>query len=189
MLQSFLVIDPSYPNPGPLGPCLRTSCSSTRRSASPIRCNTALRIERQLAKRTTLAVTYYGSLGVDLFRSRDINAPLRFHGAAMFPTPRWELCARSNPLAAKSGNSLEITLRGDLGRYFTGLAQYTLSRTDNNTGGINWFPANQYDLSSGEWGRADFDQRHRFNMLESFKPGKRSPSGWVLRWPPASPTA
>jgi hypothetical protein len=50
--------------------------------------------------------------------------------------------------------------------------QYTLSRTDNNTGGINWLPANQYDLS-GEWARADFDQRHRLNLLESLRPGKQ----------------
>jgi hypothetical protein len=30
--------------------------------------------------------------------------------------------------------------------------------------GINAFPANNYDLS-GEWARADYDQRHRLNML------------------------
>ena len=47
-----------------------------------------------------------------------------------------------------------------------------LNHTDNNTGGITWFPANQYDLSS-EWSRADFDQRHRLNLLESFNPGKQ----------------
>jgi len=46
-----------------------------------------------------------------------------------------------------------------------------LSKTENNTGGINWYAANQYDFS-GEWGRADFDQRHRLNMLESFNPGR-----------------
>jgi hypothetical protein len=51
------------------------------------------------------------------------------------------------------------------------MVQYTFSRTENNTGGINWFPANQYDFS-GEWARADFDQRHRLNLLEGFNPGK-----------------
>ena len=56
-------------------------------------------------------------------------------------------------------------------RRLTGLVQYTFSRTDNNTGGINWFPANQYDFS-GEWARADFDQRHRLNLLEGFSPGQ-----------------
>jgi hypothetical protein len=42
--------------------------------------------------------------------------------------------------------------------------QYTLSRVVNDTNGIAWFPANDYDLS-GEWGRADFDRRHRFLLL------------------------
>ncbi len=59
-----------------------------------------------------------------------------------------------------------------MSRYATGLVQYTFSRTDNNTGGVGWYPANQYDLS-GEWSRADFDQRHRLNLLGSFSPGKQ----------------
>ena len=42
--------------------------------------------------------------------------------------------------------------------------QYTLSRVDNDTNGIGWFPANDYDLS-GEFARADFDRRHRFLIL------------------------
>ena len=61
------------------------------------------------------------------------------------------------------------------------MVQYTLGRAYNNTGGtttggsrtsgINSFPANNYDLS-GEWSRADFDQRHRFNLLGTIQPGK-----------------
>jgi hypothetical protein len=47
------------------------------------------------------------------------------------------------------------------------MAQYTFSHTNNNTGGILWFPANQYSLQ-GEYGRADFDQRHRLNLLATF---------------------
>ena len=76
----------------------------------------------------------------------------------------------------QAGDALDLTLQGEVTRYFTGLMQYTLSRTKNNTGGITWFPANQYDLA-GEWARADFDQRHRFNMLGSFNTGKRMSLG------------
>ena len=32
-------------------------------------------VERQLAKATTLTLNYYGTRGVSLFRSRDVNAP------------------------------------------------------------------------------------------------------------------
>lgn len=66
---------------------------------------------------------------------------------------------------------LDISFSGKINRYFSGMAQYTLSRTDNNTGGINYMPPNTYDLS-GEYGRADFDQRHRFSMLASSTPTK-----------------
>ena len=62
------------------------------------------------------------------------------------------------------------------------MVQYTLGRAYNNvganscggkrgTGGINGFPANNHDLS-GEWSRADFDQRNRFSLLGTVTPGR-----------------
>jgi hypothetical protein len=78
-------------------------------------------------------------------------------------------------------HSLEIGLRGNVTRYFVGMVQYTLGRAFNNVAGtpagvirnpgISSFPANNYDLS-GEWSRADFDQRHRFSLLGTVTPGK-----------------
>ena len=44
---------------------------------------------------------------------------------------------------------------------------------------LNSFPANNYDLS-GEWARADFDQRHRFNMLGTITPGRYFKLGVAL---------
>jgi len=35
---------------------------------------------------------------------------------------------------------------------------------------INYLPPNAYDLS-GEWGRSDFDRRHRFELLGTINPG------------------
>ena len=49
----------------------------------------------------------------------------------------------------------------------------------NDTNGINSMPPNTYDLS-GEWGRANSDQRHRFDLLGSFKPGPWFTLGVVL---------
>jgi hypothetical protein len=40
----------------------------------------------------------------------------------------------------------------------------------NDTGGLNWMPPNNYDLSQ-EYARADFDQRHRFDLLGTLNPG------------------
>ncbi len=58
-----------------------------------------------------------------------------------------------------------------MSRYFSGMVQYVVGRTYNNTGGVTWFPANNYDYS-GEWARTDFDQRQRFNLLGTLRPGK-----------------
>jgi hypothetical protein len=175
ILRSLLILKPTFPNPFSGGGELATLPSDIvqfdPRIREPYTIQYSLGMERQLAKRTTLAVTYIGSRGIDLFRSRDINAPLPPDYIGN-PNPAIGILRNIESSGRQAANSLEITLRGQMTRYATGLVQYTLSRTDNNTGGITWYPANQYDLS-GEWSRADFDQRHRLNLLESFSPGKQ----------------
>lgn len=79
--------------------------------------------------------------------------------------------AASRAIAAiRRTHALEFQLRGRLTGFFDGLAQYTLAKSDNNTGGIDWLPANHYDLRR-EYGAADFDERHRFNLAGTFKAG------------------
>jgi hypothetical protein len=48
------------------------------------------------------------------------------------------------------------------------LSQYTLSRAKNDIGGASSLPADNYDLA-GEWGRADYDRRHRFNFAGIYR--------------------
>lgn len=136
-------------------------------------------VERQLAKATTLTVNYFGTRGVSLFRSRDVNAPPP-PAYTVRPDPQYSVWRQIESSAEMMAHSLEFGLRGNLTRYFSGMIQYTLSRTYNNTGGnpaagarssLNSFPANNYDLS-GEWSRADFDQRHRFNLIGTITPGR-----------------
>jgi hypothetical protein len=43
------------------------------------------------------------------------------------------------------------------------LSQYTYSRAYDNTNGMFYLPANNFNLKP-EWGRSDFDHRHRFNV-------------------------
>ena len=173
-LQSYLIKNPTYPSPfsngGSLGNFPTDVVQFDPSIHEPYTIQYSIAVERQLAKRTTLAMTYYGSVGIGLFRSLDTNAPLP-PNYLFVPDPAVGVARQIESAGRQAGNSLEITLRGDLPHHVTGLMQYTLSRTDNNTGGITWYPANQYDLS-GEWSRADFDQRHRFNLLESYSPGK-----------------
>jgi hypothetical protein len=126
-------------------------------------------VERQVRKGTTVALTYIGSKG-SLFRSRDVNAPLPPLYAAR-PDPTYGVVRQIESAARQQADALQATLRGRVTKWFNGQAQYTLGRTYNDSGGLNSFPANDYDLS-GEWARADFDRRHRFQLLGRIVPGR-----------------
>jgi hypothetical protein len=137
-------------------------------------------VERQLTKAATLSVNYSGLRGTNQFRSLDVNAPLPPLYLAR-PDPNFGQIRQIESSADLESQSLEIAMRGNITRYFSGMVQYVLSRAYNNVGGntpgggrgsgINVFPANSWDLS-GEWARADFDARHRFNLLGGISPGK-----------------
>lgn len=173
LLRRYVITDPGYPDPFPPGESIAAEPSSIvqldPRLGIPYTVQFSAGLERQLRK-STLSLTYAGSRGVGVFRSRDINAPL-----PPFYETRPDLVlgqVREIEAAGRlSRNALELSWRGNATRFFNGMAQYTLSKTYNNTGGIGYFPANMYDLS-GEWGRANFDQRHRFNLLGTLTPGK-----------------
>ena len=126
-------------------------------------------IERQLAKSTTLAVTYTGARGFNLFRSRDLNAPPPPLYLAR-PDPSHATIREIESTGRQWSHSLQVSVRGRITRFFNGSVQYVLSRTMNDTSGINALPANNFDLSE-EWSRTGSDQRHRLDMVGSFKPG------------------
>lgn len=173
-LRQILITGPTYPNPLSSGASAQVIPSSIVRFADNLRDPYTLQygagIERQLRKSTTLAVNYIESRGAGLFRSRDINAPLPpFY--VLRPDPSLGRIRQIESSASSRSRSLEILFRGNISRYFTGTIQYATGRAYNDTGGMNSMPANNYDLS-GEWSRAEFDQRHRFNMLGTFKVGE-----------------
>ena len=63
-------------------------------------------------------------------------------------------------------NQLFIGFNNRFNRTFSFSANYSLSKTQNDTDGQGggMFPVNSYDLT-GEYGRAGFDVRHRFNFF------------------------
>ena len=119
-------------------------------------------VDHQLHKSTTVSLTYTGARGHHLFRSRDINAPLPPLYLAR-PDSEFGAIRQVESAGRQNSDSMSVTLRGRVTR-FNGQMQYTLSRVDNDTNGVAWFPANDYDLS-GEWARADFDRRHRVSAV------------------------
>lgn len=170
IIRSLTLLNPSYPNPYPPGtdPSTLPTNLVTRTDAAriPYSTNFSLGVEREVMKGLSVAATYRGTVGVHLFRSRDINAPLPPYNMGR-PNPLFGTIRQMESEGRQLGNALDLTVEGKASRWFSGMAQYTFSHTDNNTGGIAWYPANQYSLD-GEYGRANFDQRHRFNLLATF---------------------
>jgi hypothetical protein len=172
-LLKYVITDPSYPYvpvPGALQPPSVVRLDGTVKI--PYTVQYGIGVERQLAKSTILTVSYSGMRGMNLFRSRDVNAPLPPFYLAR-PDPNYGQIRQIESAADLESHSLEIALRGNIS-HFSGMAQYVLGRAYNDVGGargINSFPANNWDLT-GEWARADTDARHRFNLLSNFTPGK-----------------
>jgi outer membrane receptor protein involved in Fe transport len=172
-LRQVTITDPGYPDPLSSGGTLETQPSSIVRFApdlrSPFTLQFSLGIERQLTKSLTAAASYINTRGIKLFRSRNLNAPpppLHLER----PDPTIGVLRQIESAAHAQAHALELVLRGRLSRFFNGTIQYNLGRAYNNAAGINSLPANNYDLTL-EWSRAEFDERHRFNLLGRIEAG------------------
>jgi hypothetical protein len=135
-------------------------------------------LERQVTAKSTFSAMYVGSRGIDLFRSRDINAPPPPNFTAR-PNPNLGQVRQMESEGYQKSNSLELTFRGKPSRFFAGQVQYTLGKTYNNTSGITYFPANSY-LAAADWARSDNDRRHKFDLLGSTEIAKYFSIGAAL---------
>jgi hypothetical protein len=172
-LVRMIVLNPTYPGPFGSGAANAAVPSVVVLSPDmriPYTFQYSVGLERVVRKGTTVAVTYMGSRGVDLFRSRDINAPLApLYGGR--PNPAFGQIRQIESTGQQTAHSLQLLGRGRLAPRLQGSLQYTIAMAHNDTSGINFLPANNYDLS-GELGRADFDQRHRLEALLTLKGGE-----------------
>jgi hypothetical protein len=126
-------------------------------------------IERQLGEKATGVVSVYSARGIDSFRSVDINAPAPESGYTERPNSAYGRIRQMQPAGLWEGDGFDLSYRGRLNKYFTGFGRYTWSHYESNTGGIGWFPQNQYDPND-EWSNAGFDRRQRLGMYAMFQP-------------------
>jgi hypothetical protein len=115
--------------------------------------------ERQLPWKLLGSIGYTFQRGVHLLRTRDINAPNPQTGLRPEPDAGPILQFESTGLSVR--NELRVSLRTNLNSRVTLFSNYILSSTRSDTDGAYTAPANSYDLAD-EYGRASFDQRHRF---------------------------
>ncbi len=176
VLRSFQVLNPGYPSALPTGETTNGLPTSVvrmdPRAHTPYSVQYSVAVERQMLPDLMLTVGYRGITGISNFRSRDANAPLGPNYTTR-PDPSLAFVQQVESGGRLRSNALDVSLRGKLGRWFAGQAQYTLARVYNNTSGINFYPQDQY-LPNNEWGMADYDRLHRFNLL-----GNVNPEHWI----------
>jgi hypothetical protein len=127
--------------------------------------------EHQVTAKSTFSAVYIGTRGIDVFRSIDANAPVLVGGNYVRPNFSFGQVRQMQSEGYLKSNALELTFRGKPSKYFSGQIQYTLSHTNNNTSGITFFPENSYDAAA-DWGRADNDRLHKFDLLASTQPSR-----------------
>jgi outer membrane receptor protein involved in Fe transport len=171
-LQRYVLVDPGYPNPLKPGQSLSAQPVSVVRLSEdvviPYTVQYSVGVERQLRPKTTLAINFIGSRGVDMFRSRDVNAPPPPAYVSRLD-PSHGVVRQIESAGTMRTASLQFTLRGQMSRYFNGSAEYNFGRAYNDTNGIGWMPPNTYDLSL-EYARADFNTRHRVDLFGTVTP-------------------
>lgn len=165
----FTVADPST-DCGPATSINSTTYQISPRLHAPGTWQNAVSVERQVTKAATLSVTYLSSRGFDQFTTVNANAP--YPGtpcsSAAFPDPGLPACPLVNTNLYRyvseanfkqhqliANTNIRISSKVQLFGY------YTLNYAKSDTGGINSFPSNSYNISQ-DWGRAPFDVRQRF---------------------------
>jgi TonB dependent receptor-like, beta-barrel len=138
-------------------------------AAIPYQIQYGLSIERQIGQKATAVVSGYSTRGIHEFRSVDINAPTPVSGYTERPDSEYGMIRQMQPYAFFEGSGLDVSFRGQVNKYFTGFGRYTWSHYASNTGGIGWYPQNQY-APNDEWGNASFDRRQRVGMYAMVNP-------------------
>ena len=179
-IRHLVISNPSFPNPF-LGGILTSSLPSITRVASDIRSpyllHTTIGVEQELRDRISVSVEYTFMRGLNLFRSRDINAPLPSTGIR--PYPNFLNIDRIESTAFSRSNAVTISFSGRLGKFSRSYAKYVLSKSIDDTSGTFSLPADNYNLRT-EAGSADFDRRHRFNFMQVLELGRGFQFGTIF---------
>jgi hypothetical protein len=162
--QQYVVTNPDFfPTVPPLAALGAVEAPQTiqevsRNLRTPYIMQSAVGVERQLPRNTTLAVTYANSHGLHTLRSADINAPLPGTGLYPLGTPNPVFLMESAGLYNQ--NQLIANVNSRLNSNISLFGYYMYNRAMSNTDGLATFPANPYRMA-GEYGPASTDIRNR----------------------------
>jgi hypothetical protein len=173
--RQYVVANPDFfPSIPPLSSLAGAqSTQIIQKAASDLRApyilQSAAGVERQLPRRTTVAVTYANSHGLHMLRSRDSNAPMpgtydpNTPGSGLFPFGAPGPIFLMESAGLYNQHQLIVNFNTRMNPNVSLAGAYMLNRAMSNTDGLNTFPANPYDFR-GEYGAAATDVRHRMSL-------------------------
>jgi hypothetical protein len=142
--------------------------------------NFDLAFEQRLGAQQSLRIAYYGSRGTDLPVVIDINQPTAGNSdpvseqarrpfAAAFP--QYRVINTLSDIASSNYNSLQVSAQRSAANV-TFRATYTFSKSLDDASGAGGFyrgpPEDSRNLSR-DYGRSDFDLRHRFTITYAWR--------------------
>ena len=153
--------------------------------------NFDLAFEQQLGTQQSLRIAYYGTRGTDLPVVIDINQPTpgssdpvteqaRRPFAAAFP--QFRVINTLSNIASSNYNSLQVSVQHSAANV-TFRASYTFSKSLDDASGAGGFyrgPAEDSRDLRRDYGRSDFDLRHRFTITYAWRiPAPTGLPGWL----------
>jgi hypothetical protein len=161
------------PDTFPLIPTALPPAALTRRTVAsnlraPYITQGAFGFERQLPGNTAFALTWTGSHGLHLLRTRNINSPLPgtwtgVPGSGVFPFGPVGPIYEMESAGIYNQNLLVANVNSRVNNKISLFAFYTWSNARSSTDGVMTSPANTYSLD-GEYGPANTDIRNRGNI-------------------------
>ena len=131
---------------------------------APYIMQSALTVERQLPRNTTLSVSYVHSHGLHEFRSADINAPLpgtyTGPGTGVFPYGNVGPILLMQSDGIFNQNQLITSVRSQVNSKISLNGFYMYGRAYSNTDGFGALQANPYSMA-GEYSHSALDVRNR----------------------------
>lgn len=173
--RDIVISNPGFPDPFLGGIPLASQPPSIVRAhrdiVMPYTRRVSAGVDRTLTSWARLRTTYSHQIGRNLFRSRDLNAPVN----GVRPDPTLRNITQLESTARSQNRSLEVNVMLNYRpRRFSASVGYTLGEALNETDGALSLPPNSFDLSQ-EWGPSRQDVRHRMfaSMNTDVKAGFR----------------
>ncbi len=177
--REMVVSNPQFPLPP--GAALPLTTPSIMRATPDLRSprlfQGSVSVERRLGRRRSLSAEYAMLRGLQRFRLRNVNAPLP--GTGVRPDASFINIDQFESSGSSRSHSLRVMYQMEAFGKVELISQYTLSRAEDNTSGLFFLPADNYNFA-GEWGRSDFDRRHQVDLLGTLRLPYRTKLGAIV---------